>query len=208
MKALSRRRMLSAVAVTAAAAGPASWLGRGVAGASELPGVEVVTGPATFTASDGTTIVDVPLTTSGTAIGTTDISGEGHASQFHEVVQEQPFSMLGVTWLGPGTLDGQLRVRRGDGSWGPWTELDGGHGPNEVSEPTTNDVRNGTDLVFFGETTAAQIHVRGRRTAGVNPGTAPDSPLSSLPFWCAPAMRRCLVLPQSPISQEQLPSRM
>ncbi|WP_278314660.1 peptidoglycan recognition protein family protein [Lolliginicoccus levis] len=175
MTALTRRQalMIAAAAGTATAIGPAGVLGARPARA--LPPRQAPRA-VTFTASDGTTLTDIPLDGASTATGPMGISSPSEDSQVFEITQEAPFNLLGVTWNGPGLLDGQCRARNSSGAWEPWRDLHGGHGPNEIADPAAPDVRNGTELVFLGQTTAVQIHVRGRRIAGVETGMTPGMP--------------------------------
>ncbi|WP_187774144.1 peptidoglycan recognition protein family protein [Lolliginicoccus suaedae] len=175
MTALTRRQALiiAAATTTATAIGPAGLIGTRPAQA--LPARRSPRS-VTHTASDGTTLTDVPLDGTSIARGPVGISSPSEISQVFEVAQDEPFNLLGVAWEGPGMLDGQCRARASDGTWGEWRDLHGGHGPNNIADPAAPDVRNGTELVFFGQTTAVQIHVRGQRIAGVQTTTTPGMP--------------------------------
>lgn len=76
------------------------------------------------------------------------------------------FSMLALTWAGPGVLDADVRVRH-DGQWQAWRELETlTDGPDaDAAEAST---RRGTDLVWTGAAEEVEIRPQGRVPAGLS----------------------------------------
>ncbi|GGC57998.1 N-acetylmuramoyl-L-alanine amidase [Hoyosella rhizosphaerae] len=173
MKQVSRRHVIAgAAAVTAAF--PVALLSRSVASASRSPEEARAVGTISETLTDGTTISEVPLTTVQPSVRLTDIRSLGQSTRVFDVTQDSPFSMLGITWTGDGTLDAHVRARGLDGEWGPWFDFEDGHGIESAGEPFGESSRNATEVLYVGECTAIQLQVHGKRVTDISDGGPSD----------------------------------
>lgn len=80
-------------------------------------------------------------------------------------VRAASFSMVALTWSGPGTPDAEVRVRDADG-WGAWLRLEE---LTDAPAPTAegSGVR-GTELRWVGPSTAAQLRTHGPQPGGLD----------------------------------------
>ncbi|MGM7646210.1 N-acetylmuramoyl-L-alanine amidase [Nocardia sp. JW2] len=85
-------------------------------------------------------------------------------AQVKELTQETPFSMVALTARDLVNTTTKLRARQPDGSWGPWYNAD----PidTRATDQTPADAPTGTEPIYVGETTAVQMLVTRKPTAG------------------------------------------
>ncbi|WP_420811647.1 N-acetylmuramoyl-L-alanine amidase [Nocardia mangyaensis] len=85
-------------------------------------------------------------------------------AQVKELTQETPFSMVAITARDLVNTTTKLRARQQDGTWGPWYDAD----PLETraNDQAPADAPTGTEPIYVGETTAVQMLVTRKPTAG------------------------------------------
>jgi uncharacterized protein with LGFP repeats len=107
------------------------------------------------------TTPDTPALAPG-AVGADVIDQVG--AQVKELTQDTPFSMVAVTARDMANTTTKLRARQLDGNWGPWYNAD----PVETraTDHTPADAPTGTEPIYVGETTAVQMLVTRKPTAG------------------------------------------
>lgn len=107
------------------------------------------------------TTPDTPALAPG-AVGADVIDQVG--AQVKELSQETPFSMVAITARDLVNTTAKLRARQQDGTWGPWYDAD----PLETraNDQAPADAPTGTEPIYVGETTAVQMLVTRKPTAG------------------------------------------
>ncbi|MFE7717918.1 N-acetylmuramoyl-L-alanine amidase [Nocardia rhizosphaerihabitans] len=149
-------------APTSAAPAPAAPGTTPPAGAPVSPhrptGIKFIADPANL--EPGTT-PDTPALSPG-AVASDLVDQVG--AQVKELTQDTPFSMVAVTARDLVNTTTKLRARQQDGNWGPWYDAD----PldTRATDQTPADVPTGTEPIYVGETTAVQMLVTRKPTAG------------------------------------------
>lgn len=82
--------------------------------------------------------------------------GEAGARTVKEFTQEDPFSMVAVTWEGNKDVAVFVRSMLQDGSWSEWYDTD----PYDLSDATAS-LRQGTELIYVEPTTRIQVSMSG-----------------------------------------------
>ncbi|MFB7877256.1 N-acetylmuramoyl-L-alanine amidase [Nocardia sp. NPDC056064] len=121
-------------------------------------GMKFIADPANL--EPGTT-PDTPALAPG-AVGPELVDEVG--AQVKEITQDTPFSMVAVTARDLANTTTKLRARQQDGNWGPWYNAD----PidTRATDQTPADAPTGTEPIYVGETTAVQMLVTRKPTAG------------------------------------------
>ncbi|MGW4632594.1 N-acetylmuramoyl-L-alanine amidase [Nocardia sp. NPDC004415] len=121
-------------------------------------GMKFIADPANL--EPGTT-PDTPALSPG-AVGPELVDEVG--AQVKEITQDTPFSMVAVTARDLANTTTKLRARQQDGNWGPWYNAD----PidTRATDQTPADAPTGTEPIYVGETTAVQMLVTRKPTAG------------------------------------------
>ncbi|MFE6922717.1 N-acetylmuramoyl-L-alanine amidase [Nocardia sp. NPDC057663] len=152
----------AAPAPTTSAPAPAAPATTPSAGAPASPnrptGIKFIADPANL--EPGTT-PDTPALSPG-AIAPDLVDQVG--AQVKELTQDTPFSMVAVTARDLVNTTTKLRARQQDGNWGPWYDAD----PldTRATDHTPADAPTGTEPIYVGETTAVQMLVTRKPTAG------------------------------------------
>ncbi|MFC9662531.1 N-acetylmuramoyl-L-alanine amidase [Nocardia sp. NPDC127606] len=107
------------------------------------------------------TTPDTPALSPG-AVGADVIDQVG--AQVKELTQDTPFSMVAVTARDMANTTTKLRARQLDGNWGPWYNAD--PVDTRATDQTPADAPTGTEPIYVGETTAVQMLVTRKPTAG------------------------------------------
>ncbi|MFC4376631.1 N-acetylmuramoyl-L-alanine amidase [Nocardia halotolerans] len=107
------------------------------------------------------TTPDTPALSPG-AIGPDLIDEVG--AQVKELSQETPFSMVALTARDLANTTTKLRARQADGNWGPWYDAD--PVDTRANDQAPADAPTGTEPIYVGETTAVQMLVTRKPTAG------------------------------------------
>ncbi|MFD6398804.1 N-acetylmuramoyl-L-alanine amidase [Nocardia sp. NPDC060249] len=107
------------------------------------------------------TTPDTPALAPG-AVGADVIDQVG--AQVKELTQDTPFSMVAVTARDMANTTTKLRARQLDGNWGPWYNAD--PVDTRATDQTPADAPTGTEPIYVGETTAVQMLVTRKPTAG------------------------------------------
>ncbi|WP_410871687.1 N-acetylmuramoyl-L-alanine amidase [Nocardia sp. A7] len=125
---------------------------------SRSTGVKFIADPENL--EPGTT-PDTPALSPG-AVGADVIDQVG--AQVKELTQDTPFSMVALTARDLTNTTTKLRARQQDGNWGPWYDAD----PldTRATDHTPADTPTGTEPIYVGETTAVQMLVTRKPTAG------------------------------------------
>ncbi|MFD4458231.1 N-acetylmuramoyl-L-alanine amidase [Nocardia sp. NPDC058480] len=107
------------------------------------------------------TTPDTPALSPG-AVGPDVIDQVG--AQVKELTQDTPFSMVAITARDLANTTTKLRARQLDGNWGPWYDAD----PldTRATDHTPAGAPTGTEPIYVGETTAVQMLVTRKPTAG------------------------------------------
>ncbi|GAD84919.1 hypothetical protein FEK33_00980 [Nocardia asteroides NBRC 15531] len=149
----------AAPTTTAAPAAPATTQPPGAPVAQHRPtGIKFVADPANL--EPGTT-PDTPALAPG-AVGSDLVDQVG--AQVKELTQDTPFSMVAVTARDLVNTTTKLRARQQDGNWGPWYDAD--PVDTRATDHTPADAPTGTEPIYVGETTAVQMLVTRKPTAG------------------------------------------
>lgn len=139
----------TATAVTAVVAGLSLVAAGAFGGRDIIRTQEIGSGPIQASAASASFGDGATVTVNDSAIKT---QGEGDGpkavKEFH---RDEPFSMFAVTWQGQRDIAAFVRAKQPDGSWGSWL-------PAEPMDVRT-DGKNGTDLIFVGDTTDVQVAV-------------------------------------------------
>ncbi|MFE3542170.1 N-acetylmuramoyl-L-alanine amidase [Nocardia sp. NPDC059177] len=125
---------------------------------SRPAGTKFIADPANL--EPGTT-PDTPALSPG-AVGPELIDEVG--AQVKEITQDTPFSMVAVTARDLANTTTKLRARQPDGSWGPWYNAD--PVDTRANDQAPADAPTGTEPIYVGETTAVQMLVTRKPTAG------------------------------------------
>ncbi|NMN98620.1 N-acetylmuramoyl-L-alanine amidase [Antrihabitans stalactiti] len=99
-----------------------------------------------------------------------------------EVTHDTPFSMIALTAKNLASADAKVRVKKEDGTWGPWwstEQLD-----TRRTDSTAPGTKTGTEPIYVGETKTAQVLVT-RKTE--KPPVAPAAPATPTPTTPTPA---------------------
>ncbi|MFI7527652.1 N-acetylmuramoyl-L-alanine amidase [Nocardia salmonicida] len=107
------------------------------------------------------TTPDTPALSPG-AVGSDVIDQVG--AQVKEITQDTPFSMVALTARDLANTTTKLRARQLDGDWGPWYNAD--PVDTRATDQTPADAPTGTEPIYVGETTAVQMLVTRKPTAG------------------------------------------
>ncbi|MFI6570672.1 N-acetylmuramoyl-L-alanine amidase [Nocardia fluminea] len=107
------------------------------------------------------TTPDTPALSPG-AVGADVIDQVG--AQVKELTQDTPFSMVAVTARDMANTTTKLRARQLDGNWGPWYNAD--PVDTRANDQVPADAPTGTEPIYVGETTAVQMLVTRKPTAG------------------------------------------
>lgn len=104
--------------------------------------IDATTETTSFSSGDTVTVDDPAIASQGLGAGPRAVK------EFH---RDQPFSMFALTWEGDKDVAAFVRPQKADGTWGEWFS----------AEPMTmtSQGKNGTDLIFVGETNAVQVSV-------------------------------------------------
>lgn len=94
-------------------------------------------------------------------------AGTPEGAVVKEVSQDTPFSMVGLTWEGLSNSTAHIRAKQPNGQWGPWVSADAAHGPGNK-----DPLKQGTEPVWVGNTTAVQIAVTSAEGVATPGGTA------------------------------------
>ncbi|MFD3747092.1 N-acetylmuramoyl-L-alanine amidase [Nocardia sp. NPDC058633] len=144
-------------APTPAAAPPAAPTGAPVS-QGRSTGAKFIADPENL--EPGTT-PDTPALSPG-AVGADVIDQVG--AQVKELTQDTPFSMVAVTARDLANTTTKLRARQLDGNWGPWYNAD--PVDTRATDHAPADAPTGTEPIYVGETTAVQMLVTRKPTAG------------------------------------------
>ncbi len=134
-----------------------------------LPALPSTTAPG----APGGTTTPPAITGPGTSPSTDAPAGTPEGAIVKEVSQDNPFSMVGLTWEGVANTTAYVRAKKPDGTWGPWISADKADG---VSEKDPN--KQGTEPVWVGRTNLVQIAVTDNGVAipgGTSAGPAQSS---------------------------------
>ncbi|CAM2917033.1 uncharacterized protein with LGFP repeats [Williamsia muralis] len=141
--------------------------------------------PSTTAPGTITTSPSVPSSTEASSSAPAPATGDDvpEGAIVKEVGQEDPFSMVGLTWQGVANTTAYVRAKQIDGSWGPWVSADRVDG---VSAKDPN--KQGTEPVWVGKTNLVQIAVTNDGVAAPGTGTGPtEGSATSSPGGSAPA---------------------
>ena len=107
-----------------------------------------------------------------------------------EISQDEPFSMVGLTWDGLAETTAFIRAKQPDGSWGPWLSADKIDGISD-KDPE----KQGTEPIWIGKANVIQVAVTNNGVAA--PGAAPADPAAG-PSGTEPSATSTFTTPPVP----------